>query len=160
MKGKAMKTRLSVLALSSALLALGLAYLPASAQKSAPQISDKCPAYVTAQVTGPQAIQYSWGVEITDADGPSRKFTWNELANFGKSANGDTAQAAEAARAEAETKGPQAVGYSWGVQIVDPDGPQVSYTWGMIDALRQPRSASMGVQPSPDSYLFKPDNCD
>jgi len=63
-------------------------------------------------------------------------------------------------RIEAETKGPQAVGYSWGVQIVDPDGPQVSYTWGMLDALRQPRSASMGVQPSPDSYLFKPDNCD
>ena len=62
-----MKITIPVLALTGGLVLTAIGSLPASAQSRSDVIND------------PRAVPYSWGVVMTDDDGPARSYSWQEL---------------------------------------------------------------------------------
>ena len=104
-----MKTALSVLALSGALLLTGIT----SSVQANP-------------LTDPKANQYSWGVIVSPNDGPNRSYTAAELGMSGMPQARSVGQATTSRAAVVND--PHATQYSWGVIVSPNDGPNRSYS--------------------------------
>ena len=104
-----MKTALSVLALSGALLLTGIT----SSVQANP-------------LTDPKANQYSWGVIVSPNDGPNRSYTAAELGMSGMPQARSVGQATTSRAAVGSE--PHAIRYSWGVIVSPNDGPNRLYT--------------------------------
>ncbi len=138
-----MKTLVSVLALSGALLLTGIELAPVSAQ-TVEQYLGKCPAGVEMDISGAHITRYSWGVMIAGDEGPARSYTWEELAKFSAPESASVG-AGLPADIEKEINGPRATHYDWGVVIAGDEGPARSYTREELDNLRSARSGSVGL---------------
>ena len=93
---------------------------------------------------GPSYNTYSWGIEVSPAEGPQVSYTWAEL--NAKAAPAMKADAAHSAGADRQIEhgralverfaGPGAVNeYSWGIEVSPNEGPATSYTWDQLKNL-------------------------
>jgi hypothetical protein len=132
--------KLSLTAISAALgLAIALQSTPVTAQAL------PADALKGTQFADPEYVQYSWGLEYHPFDAQPVQFSWDQiraqlaqdraLASAPKTAAQANIQPVSAdALKGTEFDSPDYVRYSWGLEQVSFDGPNIKLTWSDVNA--------------------------